>query len=133
MLYASLAATSGALLGFAITGVTVLLAIGTGRRLEWLYEQEEFLYVRTIFLGAIRGLAVGTIWFSVLIVADRQRAGKGVLEAIGTYVLILVLLRLWTLVRLLGDLLVVSLRDRQDSGQAEVNPGFPEPLDDPPH
>jgi hypothetical protein len=44
-----------------ITAITVLLALGGGRRVDWLYADDRFAYVRTVFLGAIHALAIATV------------------------------------------------------------------------
>jgi hypothetical protein len=111
-LYISLATTCAALLGFAITSVTILLALGGGRRVDWLYKTEGFRYVRTIFLGAINALAVATLYFTALIVVDTAKSGSGYWEAIGAAIVVLVILRICRIVRLLSDLLAIAIADR---------------------
>jgi hypothetical protein len=128
-LYISLATTTGALLGFAITGITILLTLGSGRRVDWLFASDDFAYVRTIFLGAIRSLALATILFSVLIVIDAQTHGHTWAEAIAVGFVVLVILRGYRVVKLLGDLLDIAIKDRKDAGSA--NPSFTQPVDDP--
>jgi hypothetical protein len=135
-LYISLAATAGALLGFAITAITILLTLGGGRRIEWLYRNETFDYVRKIFFGAIHALAFTTIYFSAMIVADTAEEPKPPFETAAVFFLVLALLRVYRVVRLLSDLLELAIKDQRDqqSGAAQrINPPFREPLDDPHH
>jgi hypothetical protein len=127
-LYISLTTTCGALLGFSITAVTVLLALGGGRRIDWLYKDQRFGYARTIFLGAIYVLACATLFYSVLIVTDTASSGKAILESLGAFVAALVVLRVGRVVRLLGDLLQIAVADR--SHPVPPNPPFTHPVDD---
>jgi hypothetical protein len=127
-LYISLTTTCGALLGFSITAVTVLLALGGGRRIDWLYKDKRFAYARTIFLGAIYMLASATLFFSVLIVADAACFGKAILESLGTVAASLVILRVARVVRLLADLLHIAITDRSDP--SPPNPPFTRSVDE---
>jgi len=134
-LYISLAASSGAMFGFAVTAVTILLTLGGGRRIDWLYSTRQFAYTRIILFGSIRALALSTVVFTALIVVDTHKHGSYVLEAIAAGVVALVLLRLTSVVKLLGDLLEVALQDRREKAKGAPtvkNPAFTEPLDDPP-
>jgi hypothetical protein len=92
----------------------VLLALGGGRRIDWLYKDQRFAYARTIFLGAIYVLAIAALFFSVLIVADTSRFGKAPLESLSALVAVLVILRVARVVRLLGDLLHIAIEDRSE-------------------
>lgn len=121
-LYISLTTTCAALLGFAITAVTILLALGGGRRVAWLYKTDEFKYVRTIFLGAVNTLALGTLYFSALIVVDTAKKGHWYWEAGACVVVVLLVLRMARIIRLLSDLLEIAIEDRTDSGAG--NPPF---------
>jgi hypothetical protein len=127
-LYISLTTTCGALLGFSITAVTVLLALGGGRRIDWLYKDERFVYARIIFLGSIHVLALATLFFSVLIVIDTACYGKAIVESLATAVAALVILRVARVVRLLADLLHIAIRDRSDP--SPPNPPFPSSVDE---
>lgn len=127
-LYISLATTSGALLGFAITAVVILLTIGGGRRMDWLYSDNRFGYARTILLGAIHALGAATLYYSALIVVDTANASHRLLEAVGALFLVLVVFRVLAVVRLMGDLLHIAILDRQDVGKGEPNPSFVEPV-----
>jgi hypothetical protein len=124
-LYISLTTTCAALLGFAITAVTILLALGGGRRVAWLYKTEEFKYVRTIFLGAVNALALGTLYFSTLIVVDTTAKGHWYWEAGGCAIVVLLILRIARIIRLLSDLLEIAIADRTDGGAG--NPPFLKP------
>jgi hypothetical protein len=52
------------------------------------------------------------------------------LEYVATFFAVLLLLRVYAIVRLLGDLLHVAIDDRRDEGKGVKNPSFTQPLDD---
>jgi hypothetical protein len=129
--FASLAATSGALLGFAITGLTILLTLGGGQRMEWLLKQELFrTQSRMLFTTAIAALGFATAIFLLLIVVATDKDGFwppwGYL-ALGT--IALVSERLARLVLFFHDLMGVALEDGEGKPLA-VKPPFTESLDD---
>jgi hypothetical protein len=113
-LYISLAATCGALLGFAITAITILLTLGGGRRIEWLYEQPRFEYSRVILLGSIHALAFATVVYTALIISDTGNQGQPFLEALAVFTAVLTVFRLHAVIKLLGDLLEIVLKDRRE-------------------
>jgi hypothetical protein len=126
-LYISLAASAAALLGFSITAGSILLSLGTGPRIDWLRDQAEFQQTRHIFMRAIRALAMATIVFTALILADAGRTGTLWLELPGVLLGVLVLIRLERVIWLLDQLLRISIQDRMD--KTLPNPPFSEPLD----
>lgn len=131
--FVSLAATSGALLGFAITGLTILLTMGGGERMEWLLWQERFrTESRALFTTAIGSLGFATAIFLLLIVVATSKesfwAPWGYL-AFAT--MALVAERLARLVLFFHDLMGVALKDAEGK-PVRVKPPFTEALDDPP-
>lgn len=128
--FASLAATSGALLGFAITGLTILLTLGGGARLKWLMRQDRFkAEAPMLFTTAIGVLGVATGIFLLLIVVATEKnsfwAPWGYLALITAA---LVAERVGRLVRFFHHLMDIAFRDADEEPLA--NPGFKEPLDD---
>ena len=114
-LYTSLAATSGVLLGFGITSVTVLLSLGPGRGLDLLRSQPEFAYTRKVLIGAIYYFAFATVIATALIVVDENKSPVVWLESLGVFVYAMAALRVWSLVWLLNRLLKVVVSDAQSS------------------
>ena len=127
-LFVSAAATTGALLGFAITGVTILLTVGEGPRMSWLKSKAVFRRdVRFIFFSAIIGMALSTLAFLVLIAVatdDGFACAWGVVAAAAAA---LTVDRLWRLISFLSALMGVALRDADDP--AIRNAPFKEPME----
>lgn len=129
--FASLAATTGALLGFAITGLTILLTLGGGERMAWLLKQEAFrTESRALFTTAIAALGFATAVFLLLIVVATDKGSFwhpwGYLAVAA---MALVTERLFRLVRFFHDLMGVALKDGEGESLAMKRP-FTEPLDD---
>jgi hypothetical protein len=129
--FASLAATTGALLGFAITGLTILLTLGGSQRMTWLLGQERFrTESRALFTTAIAALGFATAVFLLLIVVATDKDSFwhpwGYL-CIAT--MALVAERLSRLVYFFHDLMGVALKDGEGEPVAIKKP-FTEPLDD---
>lgn len=131
-LYISIAASSAALLGFAITATSILLVLGAGARVSWLREQPEFQQTRGVFMYAIYALALATVIFTALIAIDTGQVGAWFLEAPAAGLLAFVITRLAWVLWLLDQLLRISLADRGHSQIPGAPLPFQEPLDDPP-
>lgn len=114
-LFISAGAATGALLGFAITGVTILMALGRGPRMEWLTEQPEFRYdVPFVFYSAIVGLSVATLAFLTLIAVGSDDGFPLAWALVATAASALAIDRLWRLVSLLNKLTRIALQDAED-------------------
>jgi hypothetical protein len=128
--FASLAATSGALLGFAITGLTILLTLGGGARLKWLMRQERFKTdAPMLFTTAIGVLGVATGVFLLLIVVATDK--DSFWDPWGYLALIMAALvaeRVGRLIRFFHRLMLIAFRDADETPLP--NPAFKEPLDD---
>jgi hypothetical protein len=128
-LFISISATTGALLGFAITGVTILLTVGRGPRIAWLKGHSEFRQeTRFLFFSTILALGLATITFLVLIAVGSGKDFKEIWGLIAAALVFLVLDRLWRLVIFLNKLMRVALEDAD--ADSLPNPPFSEPLDD---
>lgn len=127
-LFAAAAATTGALLGFAITGVTVLLTVGQGPRMAWLKSKELFRReVRFLFFSAIVGLAISTMAFLALIAIGTEKHLSLACALLATGATAIAIDRLWQLVVSLNRLMAVALKDADNKPLA--NPPFTEPTD----
>jgi len=126
-LFASAAATTGALLGFPITGVTILLTVGQGPRMMWLRGKALFRRdVRFVFFSAIVGLATSTFAFLMLIAVATERhfpLSWGLVAAAATA---LTMDRLWRLISFLDALMRVALVDAEKP--TLQHPAFDEPM-----
>lgn len=128
-LFASLAATSGALLGFAVTGLTILLSLGGGPGMRWLMRQDRFrAEAQFLFTSAVASLGFATVVFLFLIVAATDTTTFwqpwGIL-AVATVALVVE--RVTRLVFFFHDLMGMALAQADGS---VANPDFDEPLDD---
>jgi len=128
--FASLAATSGALLGFAITGLTILLTLGGGSRMKWLMKQDRFrIEARSLFTSAIASLGFATgIFLLLIVVATDAKSFWAPWGYLALATVALVAERVTRLVLFFHDLMGVALKDADEKPIA--NPGFTEPLDD---
>jgi hypothetical protein len=128
--FASLAATSGALLGFAITGLTILLTLGGGSRMKWLMKQERFkVEARSLFTSAIAALGFSTgVFLLLIVVATDETSFWPPWGYLALATAILVAERVTRLVLFFHDLMGVALEDADEKPIA--NPGFKQPLDD---
>jgi hypothetical protein len=129
--FASLAATCGALLGFAITGLTILLTLGGGKRMQWLLGQKVFrTQARALFTTAIGALGLATAIFLLLIlVATDKDSFWAPWGYVAFATMALVAERLARLILFFHDLMGIALEDGDGEPQG-VKPPFTEPMDD---
>jgi hypothetical protein len=127
--YISIAASSAALLGFAITAASILSALGSGPRITWLRQQDEFKQTRVVLIGAMRALGISTVLFSALILTDTDADGRVYLEVAASAVVAVVVTRIVWVLWLLNELLALAVVD--DESIPLPNPPFKEPMDDP--
>lgn len=109
--YLSLAGTSGVLLGFALTAVTIFTSLGSGRGMDFLRGTPGFAYTRKVFMGAISAFAVSTVVMTAMIVGDTAKDPRLWMEVVTAGVLTLAFLRTWALLWLLNRLLDQVLKD----------------------
>lgn len=128
--FVSLAATTGALLGFAITGLTILLSLGGGQRMKWLMSKKFFRdEARFLFMSTIAALGIATAAFLLLIVVATDKDsfwcpwGYLAIAMLG-----LVAERVYRLVRFFNRLMAIAFKDADE--KTLRNPPFEEPLDD---
>jgi hypothetical protein len=128
--FVSLSATSGALLGFAIAGLTILLTLGSGPRMDWLRSKPTFrTEVRALFMTAIGSLGVATVAFLFLIVVATDKHNFPVIWGCLTAALItLIVERLWRLIRFFNKVMPLALKDADK--KPLPNPPMTGPVDD---
>ncbi len=128
--FVSLSATSGALLGFAIAGLTILLTLGNGPRMDWLRSKPEFrTEVRALFMTAIGSLGVATIVFLFLIVVATDKHDFPVTWGCITAALTtLIVERVWRLIGFFNRVLPIALKDADK--KPLPNPPMTGPVDD---
>jgi hypothetical protein len=120
LLYVSLAATSGVLLGFGLTAVAVFTGLGSGRGMDFMRGTPGFAYSRVVFMGAIRTFFLSTLVLTALIVLDSHDHPRTWLELLGASVITLGVLRTWALLWLMNLLLDQTLKDARMRHEKKV-------------
>jgi hypothetical protein len=118
-IYISVAATSGALLGFVITALSVLLALPSGRRLSFLRGSEAWPKFPQVFVRAAWLLGAATLVFTAAILVDDDPKPSTPMEAVGIGTAASAVLRVAACVFLLGRLVQYSFADR-GGGESEI-------------
>jgi hypothetical protein len=118
--YISAAATAGALLGFIITALSVLLALPSGRRLDFLRGSKAWRKFPSVFVRTAWTLGAATIAFTTAIVIDDDKTPSTVMEAMAIVVAAFTILRVAASVLLLGRLVRYSLEDRGQIGAVDA-------------
>jgi len=84
--YGALASIFGALLGFAITAVSIILGFSTTKQFDILRQSKHYPLLWAIFTSAIRWLGGATLVALVGLVADRDKAPQDWILLIGFFV-----------------------------------------------
>src|SRR6266511_3656964 len=116
--YISIAATSGALLGFTIAALSVLLALPSGPRLKFLQGTAAWSKVPRVFVRAAWMLGLATLVFTAGIVVDDDARPCVAMEAIAIPVVTSAVLRVAASVLLLGRLVRYSFEDSRSGASA---------------
>jgi len=93
-IYGVLASVFGALLGFIITTVSVVIVAAQSQRLDALRESKHYRDLWRIFFATIRGLALATAVSFLSMLFDQENAPSDVWVAACFYVIVLATLRL---------------------------------------
>lgn len=100
-LYGTLAALSGALLGFVITGLSVLLTTGTNKQMNTLKKSKHYKTVFEIFFSTSKYLGLLLVFSLISLIFDKDSAPVIELTVITLWALIIVSFRilrcLWVL------------------------------------
>lgn len=106
VLYGTLVALAGALLGFVITGLSVLLTAGTTPQIEKLKQSKHYKSIFTIFFSTSKYLGILFIASLLSLVFDKDSTPVIVLPLITLWALIIVIFRilrcLWVLEKIVG-------------------------------
>jgi hypothetical protein len=114
VLYQTLAGISGALLGFVIAAVSILLALGRGPRMRFVLESPWAPLIPATFFAAVRELALATVIFVLGIVYDTTPQPPWMWQVLAVFAAILVTLRMARTAWLLRQLVSLTY---QDSGK----------------
>jgi hypothetical protein len=120
-LYTSLAATSGALLGFALTALAILVALPSTDRLEALRGHPSWPRVPGAFFRAGWALLIVLVISTLGIVIDAGAVPAKAYEAVTVFFVTL------ALVRIVGAIVALSLV----MGVARTTAPLAQPIDDP--
>lgn len=126
-MFVAMSGTSGALVGFAVAGITIIVTLVGGPRLAWLNNDPNYKEdVQFLFTSATAGLSICTIIFLALILGGTSKDGIGIGWAmLAAAAFSLAVDRMFRLVRYLHDLMPVAMEDQQ--GSASVTPNNPPP------
>lgn len=106
MLYGTLAALSGALLGFVITGLSVLLTTNSNERMEQLKRSKHYKTIFTIFFSASKYLGIMFVISLISLIFDKDDHPVYFLSMVSLWSLLIVAFRLlrciWVLEKIVG-------------------------------
>lgn len=114
-IYISAATTTGALLGFVITALSVLLALPSGRRLDYLRGSKAWPKFPKVFVRTAWTLGAATVVFTTAIVVDDNKTPSTAMESLAIVAATFTVLRISASVLLLGRLVQYSFDDQEDS------------------
>lgn len=82
-LYSTLAGLAGTLLGFTLTSISIILAIGQIPQLKLLRDSGHMATVWMVFSQAIGWLALATVWSLIGLVLSNHNSSPGLIVAVG--------------------------------------------------
>ncbi|GEM02199.1 hypothetical protein SAMN05421839_10572 [Halolactibacillus halophilus] len=106
MLYGTLATLSGALIGFVITGLSVLLTTSSNERMEQLKRSKHYKTIFTIFFSTSKYLGVMFLISLISLIFDKDSNPVYCLTVLSIWSLIIVAFRIirciWVLEKIVG-------------------------------
>jgi hypothetical protein len=120
-LYSSLASSSGALLGFVLAALAILIALPSAQRLEALRSHPRWSRVPEAFLRAARALLMSLVLCSLGIPLDSDEAPSTLYEVLVLLVLASALVRAIAAVVALDQVIFVA-RAESDAPPPVVDP-----------
>lgn len=112
MLYGTLATLSGALLGFVITGLSVLLTTSTNKQIETLKRSKHYKTIFKIFFSTSKYLGVLLIFSLMGIVFDKDASPIIFITITTLWALIIVAFRLLRCVWVLERIVKLHILDK---------------------
>lgn len=113
ILYSSVAVIAGALLGFVIAGVTVLLVLPPNRLLSAIKETKAYDSVHPIFFSTLKMLAITTVVALLALFVDTKDHPNIVMFYITLWGLIISSLRIGRCVWVLENIIEITERSRE--------------------
>lgn len=122
-LYGSLAGTSGALLGFVLAALAILIALPSSERIDALREHPKWERVPSAYFRAARVLLAALVLCTLGIALDSAKAPWQLYEAVTVAVLVLCLVRVIAAVVALDAIIGVA-RQRKPLAKRIDDPGM---------
>jgi hypothetical protein len=105
--YGTLAAIFGALLGFVITTLSIIIGYLPNERFDFLRQSPHFPTLGKVLISTIRVLSVATIMMVVGLIFDRDSAPQHLILCLSVFIIILALFRLWRCIWVLENVIKI--------------------------
>jgi hypothetical protein len=103
-IYGTLATIFGTLLGFVITGLSIVVGYSTDQKLKLIRDSASYKQLWNTFLSTIKILAISTIMCIVALVWDNDQTPNEYILYIMFFFTLLSALRMWKIVWVLEEL-----------------------------
>lgn len=119
ILYSSIAVIAGALLGFVIAGVTVLLVLPENRLLNAIKKTTAYSQVHAIFFSTLKMLAITTVVSLAALFVDTMEHPHVIMFYVVLWGLVISTLRIGRCVWVLENLIAITERGREPEERAD--------------
>lgn len=109
-LYVAVASIAGALLGFTVTTVSIILVFAESPRLHLVRESRHYETVFSVFFSAIKYLALATAWALVALLWDRETSPKVGVSYFALWTVVIAAFRLYRCVWVLENVIRLAVR-----------------------
>ncbi|MFO0969299.1 MAG: hypothetical protein U0793_27400 [Gemmataceae bacterium] len=118
--YVAIASTGGSLLGFAITAVSIVIAVGASPAMSVVRRSGNLPRVYEIFFQAICWLSLATIWAFIGLLADTDTNPRILIGYAMTFFFTVVLFRVFRCIWIMRE--VTSLLTAEAAKEVSANP-----------
>lgn len=108
--YGALASIFGALLGFVITALSIIIGYSGNERLEFLRKTPHYNTLWEVLLKTIKALSFATGAMIVGLVLDRDSSPNHLIFCICVFTILLSLLRLWRCIWVLENVIRIIIK-----------------------